>query len=129
MQTRVMAALHAVKPGNAADYVKTITSARSEREALFFVDSVEMLQAWHRTSPIKALLTDSRLLVAVTTSGEAVAILPVDWLRDTASARETLRDVATRARAELGATALRLHTAATVSERAQAMLAAEGWLR
>ena len=59
MQTRALAALSAVKPANAADYIATITSATSVREALFFVHSVEMLQELHaktrsnRSSPTR----------------------------------------------------------------------------
>ncbi|WP_239488889.1 hypothetical protein [Luteitalea sp. TBR-22] len=127
MQTRLLAALHAVKPGNAADFITTVTGARSEREALFFIHSAEMLQELHARSPVKAVLTDSRALVAVTRTGEGVALLPVDWLRETKTAVATMTEAAARARKELGATTLRLQTEAHLTERAKAAFSAAGW--
>ena len=129
MQTRLLAALHAVKPANAADYVETVTGARSEREAAFFVRAAEMLQELHAKTPVTAVLTDSRAMVAVTRGGEAVALLPVDWLRDTRTAVATMHELAGRARAELRATSLRIETPAHVTERAAAAFSAAGWRR
>ena len=127
MQTRVLAALDAVKPANAADYIATITGATSVREALFFVHSVEMLQALHAKSPVKSILTDSKALVAVTSAKAGVVLLPVDWLRETKSAVATMTDISARAKRELGATSLRVETEATVTPRAKAAFAAAGW--
>jgi hypothetical protein len=127
MQTRVLAALDAVKPKNGADYIETITAATSVREALFFVHSVEMLQTLHAKSPVTAILTDSRALVAVTSSKAAVVLLPVDWIRETRSAVATMTEVATRARGELGAMSLRVDTDATVTPRAKATFEKMGW--
>jgi hypothetical protein len=127
MQTRVLSALHAVKPGNAADFITTITGARTEREALFFIHSAEMLQELHAKSPVKAILTDSRTLVAVTRDGHGVALLPLDWLRETKSAVATMTELAARTRKELGATSLRLETDAHITDRAKAAFSAAGW--
>ncbi len=127
MQTRVLAALHAVKPANAADFIETVTSARTAQEAHFFVYSAEMLQELNATTPVKAILTDSRTMVAVTRSGDGVALLPLDWLRETRTAVETMTEMAARARAELGATSLRLQTDATVTDRAAAAFTQAGW--
>ncbi len=127
MQTRVLAALHAVKPGNAADYIATITTAASEREAMFFIHSVEMLLELHAKTPVKAILTDSRALVAVTAAGEGVMLLPVDWLRETTSAVATMTEAAARTKTELGATSLRLETTATITPRAKAAFDRAGW--
>jgi hypothetical protein len=127
MQTRVLAALHAVKPANAADFIETVTDARSEREALFFIHSVEMLQELHSRSPVKAILPDSRAMVAVTRAGAGVALLPLDWLRETGTAVKTMTEMATRARSELGASSLRLHTEATITPRARTAFTAAGW--
>jgi hypothetical protein len=127
MQTRVLAALSAVKPANTADYVVTITGATSVREALFFVHSVEMLQELHAKTPVKAILTDSKALVAVTSAGEGVALLPLDWLRETRAAVATMADIAARAKRELGAKSLRLQSEATVTPRAKTAFARAGW--
>ena len=127
MQTRVLAALHSVKPANAADYIETITAATSEREAMFFVHSTEMLQVLHAKTPVKAVLTDSRALVAVTGSGQGIILLPVDWLRETTSAVATMTEAATRAKSELGATSLRVETEATITPRAKAAFGRVGW--
>ena len=127
MQTRVLAALHSVKPANAADFIETVTGARSEREALFFIHSAEMLQELHAKSPVKAILTDSRTMVAVTRDGHGVALMPLDWLRETKSAVATMTEMAERARKELGATSLRLETEAHITDRARTAFTAAGW--
>jgi len=127
MQTRVLAALHAVRPANAADFIETVTGARNRQEAIFFVHSAEMLQELNVKSPVKAILTDSRSMVAVTKAGEGVALLPLDWLRETKSAVETMTELAARARSELGATSLRLQTDAHVTDRAAQAFTTAGW--
>lgn len=127
MQTRLLAALHAVKPANAADFVDTVTGARSEHEALFFIRSAEMLKALHASAPVKSILTDSRTLVAVTRAGEGVALLPIDWLRETRTAVATVHELAARTRKELGATSLRMQTEATITPRARTAFTAAGW--
>lgn len=127
MQTRLLAALHAVKPANAADFVETVTASRTEREAMFFIHSAEMLQQFHARTPVKAILTDSRTMVAVTAAGQGVALLPLDWLRETGTAVETMTEMAERTRKELGASSLRLQTDATITPRARAAFTSVGW--
>jgi hypothetical protein len=81
MQTRLVAALHAVRVPGAADYLATAAEAEGEREALFYVESAEMLQRFHANSPVASMLPDSRAVVARMPAGQAVALLPFDWLR------------------------------------------------
>ena len=75
------------------------------------------------------MLTDSLALVAKTGAGDAVVLLPLDWVRWTGTASATLADIATRAKGELGATRLRLDVAGTVTEVAAREFAAAGWTK
>lgn len=129
LQTRLLAALHAVKAKGCADYVLSAADAKNERQALFSVESAEMLQKLHAQSPVAAVLTDSRALVAKTAQGDAVALLPLDWVRATSSASATLTEIAARAKGELGATRLRLQVTGTVTDLAAKEFAAAGWTR
>ena len=81
LETRIIGALHAVRVPGAGAYLETAAEAADEREALFFVESAEMLRDLHKASPVTAVLDDVRALVARLRSGEAVALLPFDWLR------------------------------------------------
>jgi hypothetical protein len=126
-QTRLVAALTAVKASGCADYVQTAAEARDEREALFFVESVEMLQQWHARQPVVSVLTDSRALVARDRRGDAAVLLPLDWVRWTAATDETLSAIAARARRELNATHLRMVLTGGTSPRAARAIAAQGW--
>lgn len=127
MQTRILAALHPVKPTNVADFFETVIDARSEREAIFHVHSAEMLHELHARSPVRAILIDSRAMVAVTKAGEGVVLLPLDWLRETRTAVATMTEIAERARTELGATSLRMQTEAHITPRARAAFIRAGW--
>ena len=127
MQTRILAALHPVKPVNVADFFETVIDARSEREAIFHVHSAEMLHELHARSPVRAILIDSRAMVAVTKAGEGVVLLPLDWLRETRTAVATMTEIAERARTELGATSLRIETDAHITPRARAAFSKAGW--
>jgi len=62
-QTRFIGALHAVKAKGLADYVDAAAEAEDERDALFFVESAEMLAGMHAKEPVTAVLEDSRALV------------------------------------------------------------------
>jgi hypothetical protein len=128
-QTRLLSALHAVNVPGAGDYVASAAEAGDEREALFFVESAEMLPILHASSPVTSVLLDSRALVARLAMGEAVALLPLDWLRWTAAGAGEFREMATRAREELQATSLRLEVSGQVTERATRELAGLGWRR
>ncbi len=126
-ETRIIAALHAVKLPGAADRVAAAADSRHEREALFHVESAELLQAQHAKTPFAALLTDSLATVAVTAGGQAVVLLPLDWLRWTAAAESTLKEIDARARKELKATALTIALTGKASPTAAKELAARRW--
>ena len=126
-QTRLVAALQAVNVAGVADYVETASLARSEREALFFVESAEMLQAAHAKHPARRVLTDSRAMIAVSADGVGRALLPLDWIPWTADVHKTLMQIAQRTKQELGATTLTIESPARASERARIELPKLGW--
>jgi len=126
-ETRLVAALHALKLPGSADRVAAAASARHEREALFLVESAELLQARHAKTPFAALLTDSLATVAVTAAGKAVALLPLDWVRWTAAAESTLREIDGRVRKELKATGFGIMLTGKTSATAATALAARNW--
>ena len=126
-QTAFIDALFAVKPKSAADYVETATEANGERAVLFFVESARMLQTFAQTTPVIAVLPDSRALVAATRDGRAVVLLPVDWIRWTQAYEKAAVEVASRAKAELGATRLELRTSGRMSQIARTNTTALGF--
>ena len=126
-ETRIIAALHAVKLPGAADRVAAAADSRHEREALFHVESAELLQAQHAKTPFAALLTDSLATVAVTTGGKASVLLPLDWVRWTAAAESTLREIDDRVRKELKATSFGIMLTGKTSATAAKELAARRW--
>jgi hypothetical protein len=126
-QTAFIEALHEVKPTGAADYLVTATESETEREALFFTESAVMLKQFHATSPVTAILADSRAMVAKVSDGRAVVLLPVDWVRWTAAFEKAAREVETRARTELGATRMELQVTGRISPAAKDALASMGW--
>jgi len=127
LHTRLAAGLGAVKAPGCADYVSTAAEATTWREAAFFVESAEMLAAFHKTTPVTAVLTDSRAMVAKTKDGRAVALLPLDWLSWTAAYEQALTTVETRAKKELGATKLELRLTGKMSPTAKAETVKHGW--
>jgi len=127
LQTRLVNGLHAVKAKGSADYAEAAAEADLEREAVFFAESAEMLQRFHATSPVVALLPDSRALVAKTKDGRAVALLPLDWVGWTAASEKALAEMASRAKAELGATKLEIHLTGRMSAAAKKEAAARGF--
>lgn len=126
MQMRLVAALDAVKVPGAGGYLKAASRAVSDREALFLVESAEMLQRVHAKAPVRAVLTDSRALVA-REGTRAVALLPLDYVRSTRETREALAEIAVRARKELGATQLILQITGRMSSLARDEARALGW--
>jgi hypothetical protein len=126
-ETRLIAALYAVKLPGAANRVAAAAESRNEREALFHVESAELLQQRHTTTPFTGLLTDSLATVAVTADHQAVLLLPVDWVRWTATAEATLSEIDARARKELKATKLVIVLTGKPSNLASKELAARGW--
>jgi hypothetical protein len=127
LETRLLAALHAVNRPGCADYIATASHAGDEREALFYVESAEMLRLLHTASPVSRLLGDSQAVVAVVGS-RAVLLAPVDDIRATGASREILSEVAERARKELGAKTLELRTNGRVSAMAAQDARAAGWI-
>jgi hypothetical protein len=127
LYTRFATNLAEVKVPGGADYAATAAEAKTEREAEFFTESAQMLARFHKTTPVAAVLPDSRALVAKTKDGRAVVLLPVDWVRWTEAYEKALVDVEKRAKAELGATKLELRVTGTTSAVAKKEMAARGW--
>jgi hypothetical protein len=127
LHTRFAQALSGLKVKGLGDYVSTAAEADSQREALFFVESAEMLHRLHKTTPVSEVLTDSRALVAKTGAGATVALVPVDWVQWTEPFAKAATDAAARAKKELGATKLELRLTGRASDLAKKEAAAIGW--
>jgi hypothetical protein len=126
-QTRFISALHAVKVKGCADYVAAATESTDEREALFFVESAELLAGLHKKQAVSSILEDSRAAVAKTADGRAVALLPFDYLRWTERLAKSAPEIAERARQELAAKSLEAQLTGTASAAAKAGLEKAGW--
>jgi hypothetical protein len=127
LMTRFASALGTVKAKGMGDYVETAAEADTYREAAFFVQSAEMAAQAHKQTPVAAVLTDSRALVAKLADGRAAVLLPVDWIRWSEAFDKASAEVASRAKAELGATKLELRTTARLSPTAKGELTGRGW--
>jgi hypothetical protein len=127
LHTRLASNLREVNVPGCGDYVATAAEADTEREAVFFVESAEMLARFHKTAPVASVLPDSRALVAKTKDGRAVVLLPVDWVRWTEAYEKSLTEIEKRAQAELGATKRELRMTGTMSAVAKKEMAARGW--
>jgi hypothetical protein len=127
LHTALAGSLRQANVPGCADYVATAAEADAEREGIFFAESAGMLARFHASTPVAAILTDSRALVAKTKDGRAVALLPVDWVQWTAAYDKALTEVEKRAKAELGATKLELRMTGTMSAVAKKETAARGW--
>ena len=127
LHTRFAASLAEVNVPGCADYVATAAESDTEREALFFVESAELLARFHKTAPVTTVLPDSRALVAKTKDGRAVVMLPVDWVSWTEAYEKALGEVEKRTKAELGATKLELRMTGTMSAVAKREMATRGW--
>jgi hypothetical protein len=127
LHTRFVEALAAVSVKGCGDYVATAAEADTEREAMFFVESAEMLRRFHEKSGVTAILEDSRAVVARAKDGRAVVLLPVDWIRWTEPFDKASAELAQRAKAELGASKLELQTTARVSDTSKKELSARGF--
>jgi len=121
------AALTAVKAKGSADYVAAAAEADTEREALFFTESAEMLQRFNAVSPVAELLPDSRALIAKTKDGRAVALVPVDWVQWTEPFARAVTEAGARAKKELAAGGLELHLTGKASDLAKKEATALGW--
>jgi hypothetical protein len=126
-QTRFIAALFAVKAKGSADYVAAAALGEDERDALFFVESAELLAGLHKTRPVSAILDDSRALIAKTAGGRVVALLPFDYVRWTERLAQSALELAARSRNELGARSLEVQVSGMATAAARAGLARAGW--
>ncbi|MCM2255213.1 MAG: hypothetical protein NDJ94_06035 [Vicinamibacteria bacterium] len=127
LQTRLIAALHAVKPDSAGSFVESAVEADSEAAARFFVESAEMMQRLDEDLPVAAVLPDTRALV-VRSGGTALVLLPVDHVRWTDAFAAQAREVAQRSRAELRTSRVELRVSGTVSALARKQLGALGYV-
>jgi hypothetical protein len=127
LHTRLAQALTAVKAKGSADYVARAAEAKTEREAMFFTESAEMLQRFHTTAPVAELLPDSRALIAKTNDARAVALVPVDWVQWIEPFAKAATEAAARARKELLAQKLALRLTGRMSAVAKREAAALGW--
>lgn len=125
-QTRFIAALHAVNVRGCTDYVDTAAEAGIEREALFFVESAELLAGLHKRQRVTAILEDSRAIVA-RSGTRAIALLPVDWVRWSEELQKAAVDIPARAKHELGAAVLEVRISGTATPAAKTGLATLGW--
>ena len=125
-QTRLVAALHEVKPQGGAAYLAAAARAEGERHALFFVESAEMLRAAHAAAPVTAVLDDSQALVA-RQGARAVVLLPLDYVPANAEARAAIADIDGRARRELGATSVEARLTGRSSDAVRGELKALKW--
>jgi hypothetical protein len=126
-RTRFIAALYDVKVKGCGGYVDTAEEAASERQVVFFTESAEMLQRFHKTEPIEEMLGDSRAVVARTKDGRAVALVAIDYLSWTDASEKAVKEINARAKAELKATKLELRLSGRASDRAREELKALGW--
>jgi hypothetical protein len=128
LHTRLATALTAVKAKGSADFVATAAAeADTEREALFFVESAEMLQHFHAKAPVVEMLADSRAALAKTQDGRGVALVPVDWVQWTEPFQKAAREAGERAKQELGVAKLELHLTGRASDLAKKEASALGW--
>jgi hypothetical protein len=126
-QTRFVSALGAVKKTKGlADYVDAARGAKTPREALFFVESAEMLKRQHGEGAVSSVLTDSRAMVGLS-GGRAIALLPLDYLAWTEPVSEAAAEIAARAKKELGAAGLEMHLTGQASAKARTELQSIGW--
>jgi hypothetical protein len=126
LHTRLAQALSAVKVEGVAAYVAAVAEADTEREALFFVESAEMLRALHAASPVGGLLGDSRVAVAKAKDGRAVALAPIDWVQWTEPFAKAATGVAAQAKQELGAAKVEVRLKGKASALAKKEAAALG---
>ena len=125
-QTRFVSALATVKADGLADYVDAARGAENRREALFFVESAEMLLRQHGQVAVDAVLTDSNAMVALS-GGQGMALFPLDYLPWTEHVAEVTVEIARRTKEELGASRIRMYLSGRVSERARIELGIQGW--
>ena len=127
LHTRLAQALSAVKAVGSAEYVATAAESDTEREALFFCESAEWLRRFHETTPVEALLPESRAAIAKTKDGRAVALVPVDWIQWTAPVAKAVTEAAARTKKQFGVTSIELRITGRASDVAKKEVATAGW--
>jgi hypothetical protein len=125
-QTRFIAALDAVKAKGLVAYVNAAAKADGERNALFFVESAEMLQRAHAAQAVTAVLDDSQVVVARQGS-RALMLLPLDYVRSTAKSQDVLAEVNARVERELRVTRVEVRLTGQASGRMRAEITGLGW--
>jgi hypothetical protein len=123
----IVTALYAVKAKGSADYFDTAADAKGEREAVFLSESARMLQHLHAQSPVEAILDDTRVMIAKTKDGRAIALLPGDYLSWTERLANGARELGERTQKELGAKSREIWLMGEISPRAKQELKAMGW--
>jgi hypothetical protein len=86
-----------------------------------------MLQKLHAESPVEALLPDSRVMVARTKDGRALALLPGDYMPWTERLASGAKEIGERTQKELGAKTREIWIMGGVSPRARQELKTLGW--
>jgi hypothetical protein len=124
---RIVSSLYAVKAKGSADYLDTAADAKGEREAVFLSESARMLELLHAQSPVEALLEDTRVMIAKTKDGRAIALLPSDYLPWTERLASGARELGERTQKELGAKSREIWTMGELSPRAKQELKTLGW--
>ena len=127
LATVFVSSLHSVRARGLPEYVETAAGAQTERDARFYAESAMMLQRFHAKSPVEAVLTDSKVMIARTRDGRAIALLPIDWVSWTPESKKALGDIGARAKADLGATSLEMQLAGRLSAEARQQISALGW--
>ncbi|MBK5256944.1 MAG: hypothetical protein JJE39_13005 [Vicinamibacteria bacterium] len=125
--TRFIGALHSVMVPGCDDYVSAAAESEDERDALFFVESAELLAGLHQAQPVRAILVDSRTLVVKMDGARAIAFLPFDYVYWTEALARSTIEIAARARKELGARFLQIDVTGTATTKAKTGLGAAGW--
>jgi hypothetical protein len=124
---RIVTALYAVKAKGSADYIDTAAGAKSEREAVFLSESAYMLQKLHAQSPVEAILQDTRVMVAKTKDGRAIALLPGDYMPWTERLANGAKEIGERTQKELGAGKREIWIQGELSPKAKQELKTVGW--
>src|SRR5262249_44708177 len=123
----IVTALYAVKAKGSGDYIDTAAGAKSEREAVFLSESADMLQKLHAQSPVEAILDDSRVIVAKTKDGRAIALLPGDYMPWRERPANGAKEIGERTQKDLGTAKRELWIQGELSPRTKQELKTLGW--
>lgn len=127
LSTVFVTGLYAVRPKGAASYFEAASRAQSERDVRFYTESAFLLQRLHGESPVEAVLTGTKAMVARTRDGRAIVLAPIDWIPWSAEFQKALSSLTERSRKELAATSFELRLTGKASPLAARQIAAAGW--